>query len=132
MSEENVELVRKFYEAFERRDWDAMFRDTHADFEMTTQLGPTAGRIRRGREQVTAFAEDYLTAFDTFIWEPDEFFENGDQVVALVTIRAQPRGGSADLVTHNGHLWTVRDGVILSLETFPEPGKALEAAGLSE
>ena len=131
MSQENVEIVGQFYEAFERRDWDAMFRDTHADFEMTTQIGPTAG-TKRGREPVTAYAEDYLTAFDTFTWEPDEFFENGDQVVALVTIRAQPRGGSVDLVTHNGHLWTIRDGVILSMETFPKPGKALEAAGLSE
>ena len=131
MSQENVEVVRQFYEAFERRDWDAMFRDTHADFEMTNQIGPLAG-TRRGREQVTAMAEDYLAAFEKFIWEPDEFFEKGDQVVALVTSRAQPPGGSVDLVTHNGHLWTVRDGIIVSMETFPKPGEALEAAGLSE
>ena len=50
MSHENVEIVRQFYEAFERRDWDAMFRDTHADFEMTNQIGPLAG-TRRGRER---------------------------------------------------------------------------------
>ena len=124
-------MVRRFYDAFERRDWDAMFRDTHADFEMTTQRGPLAG-TRRGREQVTAIAEDYLAAFEKFIWEPDEFCDNGDQVIALVTIRAQPPGGSVDLVIHNGHLWTVSDGVIVSMKTFPKPGEALEAAGLSE
>ena len=32
----------------------------------------------------------------------------------------------------NGHLWALRDGKALSLWIFPEPEKALEAAGLRE
>ena len=36
MSEANVEMVRSFYEAFNRGDWDAMFRDAQPDFELTT------------------------------------------------------------------------------------------------
>jgi ketosteroid isomerase-like protein len=131
MSRENVVIVRNAYDAFNRRDWDALFRDSHADFEMTTQRGPDAG-TRRGRERVTEFAEDYIAAFDELIWDPEEFFEGGDQVVVFVTIRARPRGGSVDLVIRNGHCWTVRDGAIVSMKTFPEPERALEAAGLRE
>ena len=33
---------------------------------------------------------------------------------------------------HNGHLWTIRDGAILSMQGFPDPAKALKAAGLAE
>ena len=131
MSQENVELVRSVYEALNSRDWDAVFRDTHPDFELTTQLGTTAG-TRRGRERVTEFLEDYLAAFDAFIWEPEQFFEGRDRVVGFVTTRALPRGGSVELVVRNGWWWTVRDGVIVSVKSFPEPAKALEAAGLSE
>jgi ketosteroid isomerase-like protein len=131
MSRENVVIVRNAYDAFNRRDWDALFRVSHADFEMTTQRGPDAG-TRRGRERVTEFAEDYIAAFDELIWDPEEFFEGGDQVVVFVTIRARPRGGSVDLVIRNGHCWTVRDGAIVSMKTFPEPERALEAAGLRE
>jgi hypothetical protein len=31
-----------------------------------------------------------------------------------------------------GEVWTLRDGKVLTLETFPQREKALEAAGLSE
>jgi ketosteroid isomerase-like protein len=131
MSQENVEIVRAIYEAFNRRDWDAAFRDADLEFAMTTQLGPDAG-TRRGREEVVAFAEEYSGAFDRLIWEPEEFFEREDQVVAFVSVRSRFRGGGVDLVVRNGHLWTLHDGVVLSMETFPKPNSALEAAGLTE
>ena len=131
MSQENVEIVRGVYEALNRGDWDAVFRDAHENFELTTQLGPDPG-TRRGREPVMQLLEDYLASFDAFVWEPEEFFEGDDQVVAFVRTRALPRGGNVDLVVRNGWWWTIRDGVILSVKSFPEPGRALEAAGLSE
>jgi ketosteroid isomerase-like protein len=129
MSEDNVEIVRAIYQAFNRRDWDAAFRDADVDFALTTQRGPDAG-TRRGREAVVALAEEYSGAFDSLIWEPEEFFEGGDQVVAFVSIRSRPRGGGVDLVVRNGHHWTIRDGAVLSMESFPKPVNALEAAGL--
>ena len=36
------------------------------------------------------------------------------------------------MVVRNGHLWTLQEGRILSMESFPDPAEALEAAGLSE
>jgi ketosteroid isomerase-like protein len=131
MSQENVEIVRRFYDALNDGDWDAVFRDAHPDIELTTQRGPNAG-TRRGREGVQGFGEDYLAAFDRSVIEPEQFFEKGDQVVVLVTRRARPKGGSVDIVVRNGHLWTVRDGRILSMKSFPDPEKALETAGLPE
>jgi ketosteroid isomerase-like protein len=131
MSKENVEIVRRAYESFGRGDWDAVFRDAHADFEMTTQRGPNAGTHRK-REGVQGFGEDYIAAFDEMVIEPEEFFEIGDLVVVLVTRRGRPKGGGVDLVVRNGHLWTVRGGQLLSLKSFPDPEKALEAAGLRE
>jgi ketosteroid isomerase-like protein len=131
MSRENVEIVRRLYDALNRGDWDAVFRNTHPDFEMTLQRAPDAGTHRR-REGVQRFGEDYLSAFDNMAFEPERFLENGDQVLVLLTRRARPKGGSADLVVRNGHLWTLRDGTILSMKSFPDPKDALEAVGLSE
>jgi ketosteroid isomerase-like protein len=131
MSEENVEIVRAVYEAFNGRDWDAAFRDADPEFALTTQRGLDAG-TRRGREKVVALAEEYSGAFDRLAWEPEEFFECEDRVVAFVSIRSRPRSGGVNLVVRNGHLWTIHDGVVLSMESFPKPESALEAAGLSE
>jgi ketosteroid isomerase-like protein len=134
MSQENVERVREVYEAFNRRDWDDLFRHADRDFALTYRNpGPTPdARIRRGREEVVAFAEEYGGGFETLVWEPQEFFDRGDRVVALVDVHMRPRGGEVDLVLAHGHLWSLRDGVVLSVESFPEPQSALEAAGLSE
>jgi uncharacterized protein len=131
MSQENVEIVRKAYDAFNRRDWDGVFRDADPDFALTTQVGPEAG-TRRGREEVTGFAQEFISVFDKLLWEPEEFFEGNDQVVVYVSVRSRPSGGGVDLVVRNGHLWTIRDGALISMESFPKPGSALEAAGLSK
>ena len=131
MSQENVEVLRRAYDAFNRRDWNEVFSYAVPEFELTTQLGPDAG-IRRGREQVTAFAEQAIDTFDRFRWEPEEFFEGQDQVVVFVSVHARPRGGSIDLVVRNGHLWTLRERLLVSMKSYPKPADALEAAGLTE
>jgi ketosteroid isomerase-like protein len=120
--------------AFNSRDWDALFRHTDPEFTFTYRnpgLTPDAG-TRRGREEVIAFAEEYGGAFDRLIWEPEEFFDREDRVVAFVNVHLRPRGGDVDLVLPNGHLWTIHGGVVLSFESFPRPESALEAAGLRE
>jgi ketosteroid isomerase-like protein len=43
MSEENVEIIRRVYDALNRNDWDAAFRDAHPDIEITFQRGPRRG-----------------------------------------------------------------------------------------
>jgi ketosteroid isomerase-like protein len=130
MSRDNIVIVRHVYEAANRRDWDAAFSDAHADFELKLQRFDPG--THRGRERIAKLFEDFVAAFDTVTWEPDEFFERDDVVVALITVRARPKGASDDLVMHNGHLWTFRDGAIRSMQGFPDPAEALGAAGLAE
>ena len=131
MSKENVEAVRQFYDALNRGDWDAVFRHTHPDFELTTQRGPNAGTLR-GRESVQGFGEDYIGAFGSFVVEPEEFFEKDDRVLAVVTRRVRPTGGGVDIVVRNAHLWTVRDRTIISMKSFPDPEKGREAVARGE
>ena len=121
-------MVRRVYDAWNRGDWDAVFRDAHPDAELTTQRGPDAG-TKRQRDEVQKFVDDYSSAFDNFAVEPEEFFPIGDQVVVFVTRRARPKGGDVDMVVRNGHLWRFRDGRILSMTSFPDPEAALQAAG---
>jgi|ERR687898_3413587 ketosteroid isomerase-like protein len=131
MSEETIANLSRGYEALNRRDWDAVFRDARPDFELTTPPGPHAGTYR-GREECQGYLEGWITAFEAWTVEPEELFESGDQVVVFAKTRARPKGSSAEIEVRNGHLWTIRDGKALSMRIFPEPEKALEAAGLRE
>ncbi len=132
MSQENVEIIRRAYEAGSRGDWDAGLRDAHPDCELTFQAGPQAG-THRGREEIVAVLSDLTAGFDAWIQEPLEFVESDDQVVVVVRNRLRPRGGAAgEFEYRNGFIWTIRDGTILSVVGYPNPEEALEAAGLSE
>jgi uncharacterized protein len=132
MSQENVEIVRSIYEAANRRDWDAAWRNQAPDVEYTTPpRGPNAGTYR-GREEIQGFWEEMLTAFDAASAEPEEFFERGDQVAVVVKRRMRPKGSSAEIESRTGSLWTIRDGMVVSMRIFAKPEEALEAAGLSE
>jgi ketosteroid isomerase-like protein len=132
MSQENVEIIRRIYDAGNRGDWEAAFRDAPEDLEVTFKAGPKSG-THRGREEVQAALEDMFSGFELWITEPLEFFESGDQVVAVVNHRLRPKGGtSGEFEFRNGHIWTIRDGMVVSLVGFPTPEETLEAAGLSE
>ena len=128
MSQENVEVVGRFYECLARRDWDAMWRDLDPDFVLDTQLQGSY----RGRDECQAFAEDQIGAFESSTAEPVEVFESGEHVAVFVKMRARPKGSSAEIQVIIGHLFTLRDGLIVRLQTFPQREKALEAAGLRE
>jgi ketosteroid isomerase-like protein len=131
MSPEKVEIVRSIYEAFNRRDWDAAFRDQRPDVELTTPPGPNAGTYR-GRKEIQGFWEEMSTAFEAWTAEPEEFFENADRIAVVVKARMRPEGSSAEIENRTGHLWTIRDGTVASMRFFPKPEEALEAAALRE
>jgi ketosteroid isomerase-like protein len=64
--------------------------------------------------------------------EIERLVECGDQVVAVIRNQVRPKGTDSEIETRNGWIWTIRDGVVLSLRGFPNPDDALEAAALSE
>jgi ketosteroid isomerase-like protein len=123
MSKADIETLRGAYEAANRRDWAAMLDQMDPDFEWKTALAGT----HRGREEVTRFLEDMVSAFGEVVVEPDEFFDRGDRIVVYVRMKAQPLGTDAVVENRVGHLWTLRDGKPVRCETFPRREDALEA-----
>jgi ketosteroid isomerase-like protein len=131
MSQENIEIVRAIYRSFNDDDWDAAFRLADPEFEATFQRGLIAG-THKGRDSVRAIVEDQRAAFDGWAVEIERLVECGDQVVAVIRNQVRPKGTDSEIETRNGWIWTIRDGVVLSLRGFPNPDDALEAAALSE
>jgi ketosteroid isomerase-like protein len=131
MSQENVEVVRAAFEAWNAGDMDA-FRDLYhpeAVLRMASawpEPGPYFGR--------DAVMREYEQLRDT--WEGDtaepigDFIDVGDRVVVTHIWRGSGRGpeGGIELTT----VWTVRQGRILVAEYFLNQAEALEAVGLSE
>jgi ketosteroid isomerase-like protein len=131
MAQTDIEALRAEYEAISRGDWEAVFRDVHADFELRPDRGALAGPFR-GREEARQAFEDFFEPFEEVLAEPQEFFERGDQIVVFFLLRSRPRDSQAVVEIRAAHLWTMRDGRAARCEIFPKREEALAAAGLSD
>src|SRR5688572_17817169 len=102
MSEQNVEVVRTFYERFARGDFDvlAAFSD---DFEFVTSPKlPDAGTYRG--EGAIRFMKTWVESFDRLTIEATEIIDAGDKVVVAIFQRGNLRGSQTAV---DGRWWQV-------------------------
>ena len=131
MSEENVEVVRRFYEAWARKDPGPNELMDPA-IEYVNPAGAIEPGVRRGR---AAFSKAVKAVFDGWeIWqaEPERLTAAADHVVVVLRYRARGRGSGVEIEGRESALWTLRDGKVQRYAWFHEPTGALDAAGLSE
>ena len=133
MSQENVELVYRALDAFNRRDLDASLALTDDDVEAIPRAVAIEGRgSYRGHDGVRRWWGDLLAVFPDFTMEVVDVQDLGDATVA--TVRLRGHGGASDTPTEE-MIWHVsrwRGGKCFWWRTFSERAEALEAAGLSE
>jgi uncharacterized protein len=134
MSQENVEIVRRALQAWERSDLKgaADLLDPEVEWRMPPNI-PEAGTYR-GRDEVMRRLEEFLEAWDDLAVTVEELIDAGDRVVALVRYSGQGRGSGIEIggVSTDAQVWTLRDGKALRVELYGGTADALEAAGLSE
>lgn len=132
MSEQNLEAVRRFYEAWSRDDLPALTELMDPEIEYVNPSGAVEPGTRRGLAEFNRAVEKVFAGWDTWTIEPTKVRAAGDQVAAVVRYRYRIHGSVADLETHMSHLWTLRDGRVVEFAWFHDTKDALEAAGLSE
>ncbi|CAN5645194.1 hypothetical protein BH10ACT11_BH10ACT11_21940 [soil metagenome] len=131
MSVENVEIVRRTYEALSRGDVDAGMEICDPEVVCRLPEGGVTGNLR-GHRALRSLVEGYIDAFESFRIEPEEFLDAGDQVVAIFRITARGRGSVLRVDVRPAHVWTIARGKAVAIQVFPERehGAALKAAGL--
>jgi ketosteroid isomerase-like protein len=133
MSQENVDRVRRAYEAFNRRDVDGFLTDTHPDLvtDWSRAVGPERG-VFRGRDEVVRFVRSWLEAFEESVIVVDELIDAGEQVLAVFHGRLRGRGSGAAVEGRGSVLvWSFRDGVVTSATLYQTRDEALAAVGLT-
>jgi ketosteroid isomerase-like protein len=133
MSEENVELVQRAFEALNRRDVDGFLElaSPEAVQDWSRAVGPQAG-VYRGPDEVAQFLRSWWDAFDESVIVVDELVDAGDQVVAVFHGRQRGRASGVEIEGRGAALvWSLRDGKIDSATLYQQRDEALEAVGLS-
>ena len=135
MSQENVEIVRRVSDAYNRRDVGAMLDELHPEVEwhpwLQLQLGGAA-TVYRGHQGVRKGIRELEEAFSEIQAEQTEIRDLGERVVAIGRLRA--RGKESGAITESPIAWIVdfKSGKVIRVREYLDPKEALEAAGLSE
>lgn len=137
MSQENVEVVRRVYEASARRDSAAVLALYDPDVELDNSrgaFGDVTGRgVYRGHEEIRRAFRDLFDAWENYENECEELIDAGDQVISVSTARGRGRASGLEVEwKREAGVWTIRDGRIARVVWFPTREEALAAVGLEE
>jgi ketosteroid isomerase-like protein len=133
MSQENVAIVLRAFEAFNDRDVDAMLADWSEDVEMRLVGGfaDLMGSEFKGQEGVRRWFNDWVGSLDVRA-EIESIVDADDRVVVIARVVGSGDASGAPVALRGGQIYSFRDGRISVVTNFYEPSEALEAAGLSQ
>jgi uncharacterized protein len=133
MSLENVEVMRRAYEAWNRGDMTALAEAFDPEVEVRPALSAfMTSTIYRGHDGVAAWYAETHEPWADLSAVPRRFIEAGDQLVVVLGLHARVSGGRVDVDAEIAHVVTIRDGRIVRLDGYEDPAAALEAAGVTE
>ena len=124
---ERVDLVERLAEAFNAHDAAAM----GALFASDGWLRAEDGESYLGRPEVESGFADLFETWAEISVAHRECFQEGPNVVWLATIRGRARSVDLELAFPYAYAIEVRDGLLASVQIFPEDDAAFHAAGLS-
>ncbi len=136
MSQENVEVVRRSAEAFNRQDARELAAlcedDVEIIFGMFTGVD-AGGTPYRGTEFWSSYFARLNDTWEEWNLEEVEIFDAGDdQVAAVYRVVGKGRASGVPVERVAGGAFTLRNGKLSRVRSYLDPNEALEAVGLSE
>ncbi len=132
MSQENVEVVKAAFEAYNRGDLDAWAADADPDIEWHVLPEATDPGPHRGRQVILERGKLWQQMFGGLRVEVLEYIDAGDYVIAPVRMRGRAPGSDAEVALDEVYVSKFRNGKIVELREYRTKADALEAAGLRE
>lgn len=134
MSQANVEVVRRVYDAAARRDAATVFSLYDADVELGTSrlnvvgFGGASSGVYRGHDGLRRFFREWHEAWEDVEYDFEGLIDAGDEhVISVVRRRARGRSSGAEVEWPVALLWTIRQEKVVRVDWFPSREEALEA-----
>ena len=110
MSQENVEVVRRGFEAWEGDDFGGLLALMDDDL-VTRRLAPMPDPgTWHGPEGLIEVAAEWLETFDEFTMKAEEYIDAGDHVVVRVAQEGRGEGSGAPVTGTFWFVYGVRNG----------------------
>ena len=129
MSHENLDLALLMYEAFNRRDLDAVLALMHDEVEIEPRLGVLEGDYS-GHEGVRRWWNSLLDFIPDYTAEVEELHDLGDMTLGCIRGRGHGAASSAPLAETWWQSISWRDGLCVWWRNFATEAEAVETMGL--
>jgi ketosteroid isomerase-like protein len=133
MSQENVEVVRRYFEAVNRGDFAAAMAAYTDDVVLVIdeRAVPVNAGVFAGRAAVGDWFGDWFRSFERgYQFRVAEMRTIGDRVLTSARHQGRGRASGVDLQWTLAYVFAFDAGKINRLELFADQGDALKAAGL--
>jgi ketosteroid isomerase-like protein len=130
VSQQNVQKVEQFIDAYNRRDFDAALKDfdPEIDWVLPERQSSDSGH---GHDDIRHFWDEIDETFDDLRLEPQEHVDAGDRIATRLRYYGRSKSG-AEIETEMYHqVATFDDGVIVRMEYVGSWPEALAAAGVA-
>ena len=116
---DDIDVLRRGYEAFGRGDIEAIAEDFTDDVEF---VGPDsrAARDYKGKAAVAGLLAGMGERWDALAWEPEEFIREGGTVVVLGRMAGTARGTGTQVRIPFAHVWRVSGGKVRHGQAFTD------------
>jgi ketosteroid isomerase-like protein len=133
MPEENVEIVRRLIEAWDRGDYRAGLESVDPSIELIAAYGTAdLDGTYRGHAGLAEMLGAFWAEFDEPRIEIEEMIPAGDDVIVSVRFHGRGRRSGVEIAAPAWHVWSLREGKAVRWLLVRTKGEALEAVGLSE
>jgi ketosteroid isomerase-like protein len=131
VSEENVEIVKRAIDAFNRQHVDAFANLVTPDFEwFPSMVSVVEGGSFRGREGIESYFHESRSTWEGLLVIGDDFRDLGDQVLMTGRTEGRGRGSGVPTDARLDVVWDLRDGKIALVRAYLDHDQALKAVGL--
>jgi ketosteroid isomerase-like protein len=128
MSEDNVDIVRAFIDAYNRRDFDAAVESFDPEIDWVLPERQSSDSCK-GPDEVKLFWEGLDNTFEELRLDAQEFVDAGDRVATRLRYYGRGKGSGLQIETELYHqVATFRDGRMVRIEYIAGWSEALEAA----
>jgi ketosteroid isomerase-like protein len=132
MSQENVELVRRGYAAYEKEGVEGVIPFFTEDVVIVSIPEWPDDPEYHGHDGLRKLFRQWAENFDEFGFDVRELHDAGDMVVSLHELTGRTKGSAVPMRMQIGAVFGFRDGRIARQDLFSSWEVALEAAGLRE
>jgi ketosteroid isomerase-like protein len=133
VSQENVELMREAYEAYNREGINGILAYLDPEVEWRNPIESPNAAVFVGHHGVIEWQRMVDDAFKDMHFQPEHISQLRDgRVLASVRFRFRAPTGDVQVDVPFTHLVTWRDGKVTALSMHSSETAALEAAGLEE